>query len=55
MILTVVSPLSAGDPQRAVAVASTMAIVSGIVCVAMGVARLGFITDCSRSRSATAT
>ena len=45
VILTVVSPLSAGDPQRAVAVASTMAIVSGIVCVAMGVARLGFITD----------
>jgi len=45
VILTVVLPLSAGDPQRAVAVASTMAIVSGIVCVAMGVVRLGFITD----------
>jgi high affinity sulfate transporter 1 len=45
VILTVVLPLSAGDPQRAVAVASTMAIVSGIVCVAMGVLRLGFITD----------
>jgi high affinity sulfate transporter 1 len=45
VILTVVMPLSAGEPQRAVAVASTMAIVSGIVCVAMGVARMGFITD----------
>jgi high affinity sulfate transporter 1 len=45
VILTVVLPLSAGDPQRAVAVASTMAIVSGIVCVAIGVVRLGFITD----------
>jgi high affinity sulfate transporter 1 len=45
VILTVVLPLSAGEPQRAVAVASTMAIVSGIVCVAMGVVRLGFITD----------
>jgi len=45
VILTVVLPLSAGEPQRAVAVASTMAIVSGIVCVAIGVARLGFITD----------
>jgi high affinity sulfate transporter 1 len=45
VILTVVLPRSAGDPQRAVAVASTMAIVSGIVCVAMGVLRLGFITD----------
>ena len=45
VILTVVLPFSAGEPQRAVAVASTMAIVSGIVCVAMGVMRLGFITD----------
>ena len=45
VILTVVLPLSGGDPQRAVAVASAMAVVSGIVCVAMGVARLGFITD----------
>jgi high affinity sulfate transporter 1 len=45
VILTVVLPFSAGEPQRAVAVASTMAIVSGIVCVAMGVVRLGFITD----------
>ena len=45
VILTVVLPLSAGEPQRAVAVASTMAIVSGFVCVAIGVVRLGFITD----------
>jgi high affinity sulfate transporter 1 len=45
LILTVVLPLSAGEPQRAAAVASTMAIVSGIVCVAIGVVRLGFITD----------
>jgi len=45
VILTVVVPLSAGEPQRAVAVAGMMAIVSGIVCVAAGVARLGFITE----------
>jgi high affinity sulfate transporter 1 len=45
VILTVVLPLSAGDPQRAVAIAGMMAIVSGTVCVAFGVARLGFITD----------
>jgi high affinity sulfate transporter 1 len=45
VILTVVLPLSAGEPRRAVAVASSMAIVSGIVSVAMGVVRLGFITD----------
>jgi len=45
VILGVVLPLSAGDPQRAVALAGTMAIVSGIVCILAGVARLGFITE----------
>jgi high affinity sulfate transporter 1 len=45
VILAVVAPLSEGDPQRAVALAGAMAIVSGIVCVAAGFARLGFITE----------
>jgi high affinity sulfate transporter 1 len=45
LILTVVLPLSGGDPQRAVALAGMMAIVSGVVCVAAGLARLGFITE----------
>src|ERR1700756_3154746 len=45
VILTVVLPLSAGEPRRAVAVAGMMAIVSGAVCIAAGLARLGFITD----------
>jgi len=45
VILTVVLPLSAGEPQRAVVLAGMMAIVSGVVCVAAGVARLGFITE----------
>jgi len=45
VILAVVAPLSAGDPQRAVALAGAMAIVSGVVCVAAGLARLGFITE----------
>jgi high affinity sulfate transporter 1 len=45
VILSVVLPLSAGDPQRAVAPASLMAIVCGMVCVAAGLARLGFITE----------
>jgi len=44
-ILAVVLPLSAGDAQRSVALAGTMAIVSGLVCVAAGLARLGFVTD----------
>jgi len=45
VILGVVLPLSAGDPQRAVALAGAMAVVSGIVCILAGVARLGFITE----------
>ncbi|WP_426269362.1 SulP family inorganic anion transporter [Dyella kyungheensis] len=45
VILAVVLPLSAGDPIRAVAVASLMAIVSGLVCTLIGVMRLGFVTE----------
>jgi high affinity sulfate transporter 1 len=45
VILAVVSPLSGGDPQRALAPAGLMAIVSGVVCVAAGLARLGFVTE----------
>jgi high affinity sulfate transporter 1 len=45
IILGVVLPLSGGDPQRAVALASMMAIVSGTVCILAGVARLGFVTE----------
>ena len=45
VILAVVIPLSGGDPIRAVAIASMMAVVSGTVCILAGVARLGFITE----------
>jgi high affinity sulfate transporter 1 len=45
VILGVVAPLAIGDPGRAVALAGMMAIVSGLVCVLAGVARLGFVTD----------
>lgn len=45
VILAVVLPLSGGDPQRAIALAGMMAIVSGTVCILAGVARLGFVTE----------
>jgi high affinity sulfate transporter 1 len=45
VILSVVAPLSAGDTQRAVRIAGMMALVSGALCVAAGLARLGFITE----------
>lgn len=45
ILLGVVAPLSAGDPQRAIALTGMMAVVSGVVCIAAGLARLGFITE----------
>ncbi len=45
IILGTVLPLSGGDPARAVALAGAMAIVSGLVCLFAGIARLGFITE----------
>src|SRR5262245_15856365 len=41
LILAVVAPLSAGDPRRAVALASMMAVVSGVVCILVGLFKLG--------------
>jgi len=45
LILAVVLPLSGHDPGRCIALASMMAIVSGIVCILSGIARLGFVTE----------
>jgi len=45
VILSVVAPLSGGDPARALDIAGVTAIVSGVACVALGVARLGFVTE----------
>ncbi len=45
VILAVVLPLSGGDGMRAVALASMMAVISGLVCVLIGVLRLGFVTE----------
>jgi high affinity sulfate transporter 1 len=45
IILAVVLPLSHGDPGRAVALASLMALVSGVVCILIGVLKLGFVTE----------
>src|SRR5262245_1326642 len=45
VILGVVFPLSGGDPLRAVTLASMMAVVSGVVCILAGIARLGFVSE----------
>src|SRR3984957_20622257 len=45
VILGVVTPLSGGDPLRAATLAGMMVIVSGMVCILAGIARLGFVTE----------
>jgi high affinity sulfate transporter 1 len=45
VILAVVAPLSGGEPARAVALASTMAVVTGLVCILIGMLRFGFVTE----------
>src|SRR5690242_6112454 len=42
LILGVLAPLSLNDPNKAVALAGMMAVVTGIVCILAGVFRLGF-------------
>lgn len=45
VILAVIMQQSGGDPLHAIALAGMMAIVSGLVSIAAGLARLGFITE----------
>lgn len=45
VIIAVVLPLSGGDASRAVAIASMMAVISGLVCILIGLLRLGFVTE----------
>lgn len=45
LILAVVLPLAASDVNHAVAVASMLAVVSGLTCMGAGLLRLGFITE----------
>jgi high affinity sulfate transporter 1 len=45
VIASVVLPLSGGDARHAVGLAGAMAIVSGILCIAAGLGRLGFVTE----------
>src|SRR6186713_2534279 len=45
LILAVVLPLSAGDPGRAVLLASMMAVVTGGVLILIGALKLGFVTE----------
>ena len=45
LIAAAVIPLAAGDPTQAVALAAVLALLTGVVCVGTGLARLGTITE----------
>ncbi|HAP78284.1 MAG TPA: sodium-independent anion transporter [Acidimicrobiaceae bacterium] len=45
IIAAAVVPLAAGDPDTAIAVAGALSIVAGLVCVAAGLARFGFLAE----------
>ncbi|MBS2018908.1 MAG: sulfate permease [Deltaproteobacteria bacterium] len=45
LIAAAVIARGAGDPPRAIALAGVLALMTGVLCVAAGVARAGFVTD----------
>jgi len=45
IVATIVIPLAGQDPARYVALAAALAIITGVFCIAAGVARLGFLTN----------
>ncbi|MFF3323980.1 SulP family inorganic anion transporter [Streptomyces sp. NPDC002889] len=45
MTATVVGPLAAGNPERYAALAATLALAVGLLCLVAWVARLGFVAD----------
>lgn len=45
IIVAVVAPLAGQDSARYVSLAATLALITGVFCIAAGVARLGFLTN----------
>jgi high affinity sulfate transporter 1 len=45
IIAAVIVPLAARDPARTIALAGMLAILTGLLCILAGLARLGFITE----------
>src|SRR5690606_4590954 len=45
LIAAVVLPLAAGSGESAIALGGMMALITGLICVLAGLARLGFITE----------
>lgn len=45
LVAAAVGPLAGGDPARAIALASALAILAGLLCLAGAASRIGFLTD----------
>jgi len=45
IIAAIVAPLAGQDPARYVSLASGLAVIAGVFCIAAGLARLGFLTN----------
>jgi MFS superfamily sulfate permease-like transporter len=45
LIAAAVLPLAGADPSRAAALAAALAVLSGLLCIAAGLARFGYLTD----------
>ena len=45
VILGVVLPLAGENTERSIALASMMAVISGVVCILAGIMRMGFVTE----------
>jgi high affinity sulfate transporter 1 len=45
LVMAAVAPLAAGDPLRYAALAATTALLAGLICLAAGLLRLGFIAN----------
>jgi len=45
LIAATILPLAAGNAERALSLAGTLAILSGVICIVAGLARFGFVTE----------
>ncbi len=45
LIAATIVPLAAGDPDRAAALAAALALLSGALCILVGLVRFGFVTE----------
>ena len=45
MVAAIIAPLAAGDPNRYVALALMLTLLSGVACIAAGLFHLGFFAD----------